>query len=42
MGGTMSRKQDLDVIKSGSIHYKDVDIQEASVHVIGTTAIVMN
>ena len=42
MGGTMTRKQELDVIKSGSIHYKNVDIQEASVRVIGTTAIVLN
>jgi ketosteroid isomerase-like protein len=42
MGGTMSRKQELDVIKSGGIHYTDVDIQEASVRVIGTTAIVLN
>lgn len=42
MGGTMSRKQELDVIKGGGIHYKDVDIQEASVRVIGTTAIVLN
>ncbi len=31
MGGTMSRDQELDVIRSGAIHYKDVDIQEASV-----------
>jgi ketosteroid isomerase-like protein len=42
MGGTMSRKQELDVIKNGGIHYKDVDIQEASVRVIGPTAIVVN
>lgn len=42
MGGTMSRQQELDVIKSGGIHYKEVDIQEASVRVIGSTAIVLN
>jgi ketosteroid isomerase-like protein len=42
MGGTMTRKQELDVIKSGGIHYKGVDIQEASVRVIGPTAIVLN
>ena len=35
-------KQALDVISSGRIHYKDVDIQDASVRVIGTTAIVLN
>ena len=42
MGGTMSRKQELDVIKTGRIHYKDVEIQEASVRFVGTTAIVLN
>lgn len=31
MGGTMSRTQELDVIKSGGIHYKQADIQEVSV-----------
>lgn len=43
MGGTMSREQELDVIKSGGIHYKDVGIQEASVRIIGAmTAILLN
>ena len=42
MGGTMSRAQELDVIKSGSIQYKKADIQESSVRIIGTTAIVLN
>ena len=43
MGGTMSREQELDVIQSGRIHYKDVDIQEVSVRFIGsTTAILLN
>ena len=42
MGGTMSRSQELDVIKTGRIHYKDVDIQEASVRFVGATAIVLN
>ena len=43
MGGTMSREQELDVIRSGGIHYKDVDIQEASVRLVGTTtAILLN
>ena len=26
MGATMSKDQELDVIRSGGIHYKDVDI----------------
>lgn len=42
MGGTWDRSRELDIIKSGGIHYKKADIQEASVRVIGTTAIVMN
>ena len=42
MGGTMSRAQELDVIKGGSIQYKKADIQESSVRIIGTTAIVLN
>ena len=43
MGGTMSRDQELEVIRSGAIHYKDVDIQEVSVRFIGpTTAILLN
>ena len=43
MGGTMSKDQELDVIRSGGIHYKSVDIHEASVRFIGTTtAILLN
>jgi hypothetical protein len=39
MGATMSRNQELDVIRSGAIQYKNVEIQDASVRFIGTTAI---
>ncbi len=42
MGGTMSRNQELDVIRSGAIQYKNAEIQEASVRFIGTTAILLN
>ena len=43
MGATMSKEQELDVIKSGRIHYKDVDIQEVSVQFFGMTiAILLN
>lgn len=42
MGGTLSKEQELDVITSGGIHYKDVDIQEISVRFIGATAILLN
>lgn len=42
MGATMSRTQELNVIKGGGIVYKQADIHEASVRFIGTTAIVLN
>src|SRR5689334_9735285 len=42
MGATMSKTQELDVIKSGNIQYKDVEIQEVSVRFIGETAILLN
>ena len=43
MGATMSKDQELEVIRSGRIHYKTVEIQEASVRLIGpTTAILLN
>ena len=42
MGGTWDRKRELEIIESGGIHYKKADIQESTVRVIGTTAIVMN
>ncbi len=42
MGGTMSRNQELDVIKSGGIHYKHAEIFEASVRFLGSTAILLN
>ena len=42
MGGTMSRSRELEVIRSGGIHYKHAEILETSVRFIGTTAIVLN
>lgn len=42
MGGSMSKKQELEVIRSGSILYKNVEIKDASVRFVGTTAIVYN
>ena len=42
MGGTMAKNQELDVIRSGAIQYKNAEIQEASVRFIGTTAILLN
>jgi len=42
MGGSWGKERELDVIKSGGIHYKKADIHEVSVNVIGTTAILLN
>jgi hypothetical protein len=43
MGATMTTEQELEVIGSGQIHYKDIDIQETSVRFIGdSTAILLN
>ena len=42
MGATMTKTQDLEVIKSGAIHYKTVEIQEASVRFIDKTAVLLN
>jgi hypothetical protein len=42
MGGNMTKEHELNVIKSGGIHYKKADIHEVSVNIIGTTAILLN
>ena len=42
MSRTMSKSQELDVIRTGDIHYKHAEIFETSVRFIGTTAIVLN
>lgn len=42
MGGAMTRSQELEVIKSGRIQYKDAQIQEVSVRFVGATAILLN
>jgi quercetin dioxygenase-like cupin family protein len=42
MGGSWGKDQELNVIKSGSIHYKQADILETSVKFIGKTAILLN
>jgi hypothetical protein len=42
MGGTMSRAQELETIRSGMIQYKQADIHAASVRFAGNTAIVLN
>jgi len=42
MGGTMSRERELEVIKTGGIHYKQAEIQESSAQFIGDTAILLS
>jgi len=43
IGATMSKDEELEVIRSGRILYKDVDIQEVSVRFIDATiAILLN
>jgi hypothetical protein len=42
MGGSWGKTQEINIIKSGGIHYKKADIQEVSVNIIGNTAILLN
>lgn len=42
MGGTMSRERELQVIRSGGIHYKHAELFEATARVLGPTAIVVS
>jgi len=42
MGGSMTKEQELGVIKNGGIHYKQTDIHEVSVNIMGTVAILLN
>lgn len=42
MGGSWGKQREIDVIKSGGIWYKKVDIHDVSVNVIGNTAVLLN
>jgi 4-carboxymuconolactone decarboxylase len=42
MGGTWGKGRELEIIKSGGIHYKKADIHETSVEIMGSTAILLN
>jgi len=42
MGGFWGKEQELEIIKSGRIHYKQADIHEVSVNIMGATAILLN
>lgn len=41
MGGSWGTERELDVIKSGNIHYKKAEVYTASVKMIGNTAILL-
>jgi len=42
MGGSWGKDQEIEIIRSGRIHYKHAEIFEASVRFIGATAILLN
>jgi hypothetical protein len=42
MGGAWGTKQELDIIRGGMIHYKHAEIFDASVKIMGPTAILLN
>lgn len=42
MGGSWGKEQEVDIIRSGRIHYKQADVHEASVQVFDDTAILLN
>jgi 4-carboxymuconolactone decarboxylase len=42
MGGSWGKEQEINIIKSGGIWYKQADIQETSVQIIGNTAILLS
>lgn len=42
MGGTWGKDREVEIIRSGFIHYKQADIHEVSVNVMGNTAILLN
>jgi hypothetical protein len=42
MGGSWGKDQEVNVIKSGGIWYKQADVQDVSVQLIGNTAILLN
>jgi hypothetical protein len=42
MGGSWGKEREIDIIKSGGIHYKKADIHEVSVNIIGATAVLLN
>lgn len=42
MGGSWGKERELDVIRTGGIHYKKAEVYSVSVNIIGNTAILLN
>jgi hypothetical protein len=42
MGGSWGKSQEVEIIRSGGIHYKHAEIFESSARIIDSTAIVLN
>jgi hypothetical protein len=42
MGGSWGKEREMEIIKSGGIHYKKADIHEVAVNLIDNTAILLN
>ena len=42
MGGSWGKEKELEIIRSGGIHYKQADIHEVSVNIMDHTAILLN
>ena len=42
MGGAWGKAREMEIIKSGGIHYKQADIHEVSVNIIDNTAVLLN
>lgn len=42
MGGSWGKSQEVEIIRSGGIHYKHAEVFESSARIIDSTAIVLN
>jgi 4-carboxymuconolactone decarboxylase len=42
MGGSWDKEREMEIIKSGGIHYKKADIHEVSVNIMNNTAVLLN
>jgi hypothetical protein len=42
MGGAWGKERELEIIKTGGIHYKQADIHEVSVNIMDNTAVLLN